>query len=300
MPGNDIYLWRYQCSILRSLWFYLCHAKRVDIHTIHIPGSARHNYWQMCERFTDLQSYFQELSPKGVLAQASPIEVSQHDNGIYHSSDKRLVGIAKANEMLIWGKKKEAQELLDCGFLKFAFFKSVLPCFTRYDLAVKSSRNSRWINSTRKFGIFWDLSLRVLIPRLCWPRKDLSRQGWTTAMVLIPLIFVKVMVSIRLPWVQIIIIFLQLRRRDLQAEFRSLNSQESPKRRSGTNSDNCANRKQKSKEYIWWQMVADINHGRVLYYGRLLTPWWCNTMAPQFHGAVWTPEQTCVIVCVRY
>lgn len=108
----------------------------------------------MYELFTDLQSYFQELSPKEVLVQASPIEVSQHDNGIHHSFDKHLVGIAKANEMLIWGKKKEAQELLDCGFLKFAIFKSVLSCFTKYDLAVKSSRNSRWINSTRKFRIF--------------------------------------------------------------------------------------------------------------------------------------------------
>jgi len=126
----------------------------VDIHTIHIPGSARRNYWQMCERFTDLQYYFQELSPKGVLVQASPIEVSQHDSGIQYSFDKRLVGIAKANEMLIWGKKKEAQELLDCGFLKFAFFESVLPCLTKFDLVVKSSRNSQWINSTRKFGIF--------------------------------------------------------------------------------------------------------------------------------------------------
>lgn len=126
----------------------------MDIHTIHVPGSARHNYWQMYELFTDLQSYFQELSPKEVLVQASPIEVSQHDNGIHHSFDKHLVGIAKANEMLIWGKKKEAQELLDCGFLKFAIFKSVLSCFTKYDLAVKSSRNSRWINSTRKFRIF--------------------------------------------------------------------------------------------------------------------------------------------------
>lgn len=70
------------------------------------------------------------------------------------SPDKCPVGIAKANEMLIWGKKKEAQELLDCGFLKFAFFKSVVPCLTEHDLVVKSSRNSRWKNSTRKFGIF--------------------------------------------------------------------------------------------------------------------------------------------------
>lgn len=31
------------------------------------------------------------------------------------------MGIAKANEMLIWGKKKEAQELLDCGFLNKIF-----------------------------------------------------------------------------------------------------------------------------------------------------------------------------------
>ena len=42
--------------------------------------------------------------------------------------------------------------------------------------------------------------------------------------------------------------FLQLKQRDLQAEFHSLNSQELPKRRSGTNSDNCVNQ---SKEYIW-------------------------------------------------
>ncbi|KAF5357797.1 hypothetical protein D9756_001614 [Leucocoprinus leucothites] len=31
------------------------------------------------------------------------------------------MGIAKANEMLIWGKKKEAQELLDCGFINKIF-----------------------------------------------------------------------------------------------------------------------------------------------------------------------------------
>ena len=28
------------------------------------------------------------------------------------------VGAAKANEVLIWGKKKEAQELFECGFIK--------------------------------------------------------------------------------------------------------------------------------------------------------------------------------------
>jgi len=31
------------------------------------------------------------------------------------------MGVAKANEMLIWGKKKEAQELLDCGFINKIF-----------------------------------------------------------------------------------------------------------------------------------------------------------------------------------
>ena len=29
-----------------------------------------------------------------------------------------VVGAAKANEVLIWGKKKEAAELLECGFIK--------------------------------------------------------------------------------------------------------------------------------------------------------------------------------------
>jgi hypothetical protein len=29
-----------------------------------------------------------------------------------------LVGLAVANEVLIWGKKKNADELLACGFLK--------------------------------------------------------------------------------------------------------------------------------------------------------------------------------------
>lgn len=28
------------------------------------------------------------------------------------------MGLAKANEVLIWGKKKEAQELYECGFIK--------------------------------------------------------------------------------------------------------------------------------------------------------------------------------------
>ncbi|KAF9451075.1 ClpP/crotonase [Macrolepiota fuliginosa MF-IS2] len=31
------------------------------------------------------------------------------------------MGVAKANEMLIWGKKKEAQELLECGFINKIF-----------------------------------------------------------------------------------------------------------------------------------------------------------------------------------
>lgn len=30
-----------------------------------------------------------------------------------------VVGLAKANEVLIWGKKKSAEELLSCGFLKY-------------------------------------------------------------------------------------------------------------------------------------------------------------------------------------
>jgi enoyl-CoA hydratase/carnithine racemase len=30
----------------------------------------------------------------------------------------RVVGIAKANELLLFGKKKTAQELLECGFYK--------------------------------------------------------------------------------------------------------------------------------------------------------------------------------------
>ncbi|KAG5654518.1 hypothetical protein H0H81_001159 [Sphagnurus paluster] len=31
------------------------------------------------------------------------------------------VGVAKANEVLIWGKKKGAQELLECGFVNQIF-----------------------------------------------------------------------------------------------------------------------------------------------------------------------------------
>ena len=30
----------------------------------------------------------------------------------------RVVGVAKANELLIFGKRKTAQELLECGFYK--------------------------------------------------------------------------------------------------------------------------------------------------------------------------------------
>jgi len=31
------------------------------------------------------------------------------------------MGLAKANEVLLWGKKKDAQELLDCGFVNKIF-----------------------------------------------------------------------------------------------------------------------------------------------------------------------------------
>jgi len=33
----------------------------------------------------------------------------------------RRMGLAKANEVLIWGKKKEAKELLECGFYNKVF-----------------------------------------------------------------------------------------------------------------------------------------------------------------------------------
>lgn len=41
-------------------------------------------------------------------------------NSLTHMYRFRVVGAAKANEVLIWGKKKEAQELLECGFIKYA------------------------------------------------------------------------------------------------------------------------------------------------------------------------------------
>ena len=35
-------------------------------------------------------------------------------------SDRRYsVGFSKATEVLLWGKKKDAQELLECGFIKY-------------------------------------------------------------------------------------------------------------------------------------------------------------------------------------
>jgi hypothetical protein len=37
------------------------------------------------------------------------------------------VGIAKANEVLIWSKRKTAHELLECGFLKCVFFFFLIP-----------------------------------------------------------------------------------------------------------------------------------------------------------------------------
>jgi peroxisomal 3,2-trans-enoyl-CoA isomerase len=35
------------------------------------------------------------------------------------------VGVGFANEVLIWGKKKTADELLQCGFYKYAFFSTL-------------------------------------------------------------------------------------------------------------------------------------------------------------------------------
>ena len=38
------------------------------------------------------------------------------------------VGLSVANEVLIWGKKKTAQELLDCKFIKFVSFINANHC----------------------------------------------------------------------------------------------------------------------------------------------------------------------------
>ncbi|OJT15887.1 3,2-trans-enoyl-CoA isomerase [Trametes pubescens] len=42
---------------------------------------------------------------------------------------RNRMGAAKANEVLIWGKKKDAQELLDCGFINKIFPEQPVPEF---------------------------------------------------------------------------------------------------------------------------------------------------------------------------
>ncbi|KAI0646951.1 ClpP/crotonase [Trametes meyenii] len=42
---------------------------------------------------------------------------------------RNRMGAAKANEVLIWGKKKEAQELLECGFINKIFPEQSVPAF---------------------------------------------------------------------------------------------------------------------------------------------------------------------------
>lgn len=48
-----------------------------------------------------------------------------------------VVGIGLANEVLIWGKRKTAQELLDCGFIKSV--KS--PCLSAEPLIIVEQQN---------------------------------------------------------------------------------------------------------------------------------------------------------------
>ena len=50
-----------------------------------------------------------------------------------------LVGISKANEALIFGKKMEADELLACGFVKCVFI-IILRTFQKYDFESNSPR----------------------------------------------------------------------------------------------------------------------------------------------------------------
>ena len=42
------------------------------------------------------------------------------------------MGLAKANEVLLWGKKKGAQELLDCGFIKCVLIVLGIPSRTTH------------------------------------------------------------------------------------------------------------------------------------------------------------------------
>ena len=42
------------------------------------------------------------------------------------SNPQYLVGLAKANEVLLWGSKKDAQELLECGFIKYDDQRNIL------------------------------------------------------------------------------------------------------------------------------------------------------------------------------
>lgn len=47
------------------------------------------------------------------------------------------VGLAKANEVLMFNKKKDAQELLECGFFKYVFALFTLPTYDAMPLNSK-------------------------------------------------------------------------------------------------------------------------------------------------------------------
>jgi hypothetical protein len=52
------------------------------------------------------------VSPSSIGVSVRPYEV------IVAVTDGTKVGIARANELLLFGKRKTAQELLECGFYK--------------------------------------------------------------------------------------------------------------------------------------------------------------------------------------
>jgi hypothetical protein len=53
------------------------------------------------------------------------------------------VGVAKANEVLLWGKKKDAQELLECGFVKYHRFRRRWQLVDRKSVAKYSRLNQQ-------------------------------------------------------------------------------------------------------------------------------------------------------------
>lgn len=104
------------CSLPGQLRLYLLHGERVAFGAIHFPRSETVFHGPNSLWLTSLST---GLVTEGGSSVSFVNRSKWRASSLLVLTHVGSVGVAKANETLIWGKKQTSRDLLACGFVKY-------------------------------------------------------------------------------------------------------------------------------------------------------------------------------------